>query len=111
MSDYWESHYLFGVESRIRKKQIGKVAIESLIINAIVPVLFAFGKKMNKPEWTEEAVRILEMLPSEKNHIVSGWEARVLHQEVQLIRRRSFSGKHIIATKRTVCVVKWVVSC
>ncbi len=75
VSDYWESHYLFGVESRIRKKQIGKVAIGSLIINAIVPVLFAFGKKMNKPEWTEEAVRILEMLPSEKNHIVSGWEA------------------------------------
>lgn len=46
---------------------IGKDAIDSLIINVIVPYLYAAGKR-------EHALAILESLPAEKNSIIRQWQ-------------------------------------
>lgn len=46
---------------------LGKDAMDSLIINVIIPYQFATGKR-------EQALRILESLPAENNTIVRQWQ-------------------------------------
>lgn len=81
VSDYWKSHYLFGTESPVSKKNLGQTAVRHLIINAVVPVLFAYGKAMNDSNRSDEALKILENLPPEANHIVRGWKALAVEAE------------------------------
>jgi hypothetical protein len=44
------------------------------LINAIIPALFYYGKTRQIPEHTAKALRWLEELPAESNHLVAGWE-------------------------------------
>ena len=43
-SDYWNTHYTFKSSSSQREKSISKAFIELILINAVVPVKFAYGK-------------------------------------------------------------------
>lgn len=69
-SAYWETHYHFRSASAPKRKPLGETALHILLINAVVPMLFAYGRRSKLPEYTERAVRLLENLPAEKNSIV-----------------------------------------
>ena len=71
-SEYWRTHYNFrSASTNIRKKAIGKNASDIILINTVIPVLFAYGKNKNLPEYCERALRLLEEIKPEKNSIVS----------------------------------------
>jgi hypothetical protein len=42
-NDYWHYHYKMDEPSSFKKKTIGKNMMDNLIINSVVPVLFAYG--------------------------------------------------------------------
>jgi len=42
-NDYWHYHYTFEEPTAFREKRLGKQMIDSIIINTIVPILFAYG--------------------------------------------------------------------
>lgn len=69
-SDYWETHYHFRSASAKKPKPVGENSLIILLINTVVPMLFAYGVRNKQPEYCERAVRILENLPPEKNSIV-----------------------------------------
>ena len=70
-SDYWRTHYNFrSASTKIRKKAIGKNASDIILINTVIPVLFAYGKNKNLPEYCERALKLLEEIKPEKNSIV-----------------------------------------
>ena len=71
--DYWETHYHFGKTSPRRKKGLGLSAIHILLINTVVPILFAYGKKKNQEHFMQKALDLLEAIPPEKNHIVNAF--------------------------------------
>ncbi|MDR0743141.1 MAG: DUF2851 family protein [Tannerella sp.] len=74
-SEYWNTHYHFGTaSSSSQKKTIGKNAINTLLINTVVPVLFAYGKQKRRPEYCDRALKFLEELPPERNHIARFFE-------------------------------------
>jgi hypothetical protein len=70
-SDYWTTHYHFLRTSPAAEKLLGANALHILLINVVIPMLFAFGQKNNQPEYNERAIRFLESIPAEKNTIVS----------------------------------------
>ena len=70
-SDYWETHYHFRYASPRKEKPIGENALNILLINTVVPMLFAYGLHNKQPEYCERATRLLESIPPEKNTIVS----------------------------------------
>ncbi|WP_455640849.1 DUF2851 family protein [Parabacteroides sp.] len=72
-SDYWETHYHFRYASAPKDKVIGESSLCVLLINTVVPVMFAYGVKNKRPEYCDRAIRILETLPPEKNSIVAGF--------------------------------------
>ena len=73
VSDYWLTHYKFGKESKARNKEIGTEMQNALIINAVAPVVFAYGVQTNDNRKKEWAIEILETVPAEINNITKSW--------------------------------------
>lgn len=70
-TEYWKNHYHFRYASADKDKSIGENALNILLINAVVPLLFAYGLRDKLPEYCGRAVRLLESIPPERNQIVS----------------------------------------
>lgn len=73
VSEYWETHYVFGLESTRRSKRIQQASIQRLVLNAVCPVLFAYGRYSGKEELAERAFNLLQQLPAEDDRIVRKW--------------------------------------
>jgi hypothetical protein len=74
-SPYWDQHYLPGKESAAtRKKKIGQTTKQVLIINAVIPLIFAYGITLQDEALKEKALDLFSALPSEKNNILSRWK-------------------------------------
>jgi hypothetical protein len=73
VSEYWKTHYLFGKKKNI-PFSMGKQAMLNLMINVVVPVLFAYGKELDQRIYTDRALGFLEDVPPENNRIVRGWK-------------------------------------
>lgn len=71
---YWKTHYVFGKESRLRNKSLGKTTIQLITINTIIPFLFLYGKLRGGETYKDKALELLEELPPEKNSIINNWE-------------------------------------
>ena len=72
-STYWDQHYLFDKESDFLSKPIGKDKKHSIIINAIIPFLFAYGHHRSEDRYIQKALDLLNQLAPEKNAIVRLW--------------------------------------
>ena len=70
-SAYWRNHYHFHTVSKAKKKSVGKNASDIILINTVIPVLFAYGKYTRNSEYCERALRFLEEIAPERNHIVT----------------------------------------
>lgn len=72
-SVYWETHYQFEKASARHVKSLGRSSINGLLINTIVPFLFVYGEAQGDTTLKERALRFLEELPAEQNHIIGEW--------------------------------------
>lgn len=73
-SEYWDTHYTFGKESlHTSHKFIGKDTRRLMIINAIVPFVFAYTSRYGKEQERLNVMRMLSFLPIEKNNIIETW--------------------------------------
>lgn len=64
---YWKTHYKFDVETENSSKTLGDTAIDSIVINTIVPYLFFMAKHGSKSDLIEYALDLLSKLPAEMN--------------------------------------------
>ncbi len=74
-SEYWIKHYRFDAVSKAAKKSLGKDFANTIIINAVIPVMFIYGKTKGNQSLQEKAISFLEQLPSEKNAIIAKWKS------------------------------------
>jgi len=72
-SEYWDNHYVFGRKGNRMDKKTGEEAVNIFLINAVIPVLFAYGKFHGSDEICSRALNYLESLPPEENRIVREW--------------------------------------
>ncbi|MDR1456315.1 MAG: DUF2851 family protein [Tannerella sp.] len=70
VSAYWETHFHFGATSPPGKKPVGADTVNAVLINAVVPVLFAYGRKQRQPAYAARALQLLEELPPERSRLV-----------------------------------------
>jgi hypothetical protein len=71
---YWDHHYRFDEPSVHKKKKPGSAMIDSLIINTVIPVLFAYGNYHEQYGYKEKALQWLEETTAEKNSITRRFE-------------------------------------
>ena len=75
VTPYWETHYVFGAVSASTDKRLSEQTIDVLIINTVIPTLFAYGRYLLSERLCERALLWLEQLKAENNHIVKMWKA------------------------------------
>jgi hypothetical protein len=96
-NDYWHYHYMFDESSAFKKKNIGETMINNILINTVVPMLFAYGHQLNEPAYKDKAISWLEKISSEKNIITKGFEA------LNLSNKNSFDSQSYIQLKNEYC--------
>lgn len=72
-SVYWRSHFRFGKTSSRVNGNLGEESINNILQNTVALVIFSYGKYLQDERLVQKAVRILETLPFEKNHITNGF--------------------------------------
>lgn len=73
VTTYWQTHYAFGCESAFNEKHISQSSLNLLLINTVVPILFAYGRHRQDDRLCDRAFDFLEQLKAEDNHIVRTW--------------------------------------
>ncbi len=74
IDSYWSTHFLWDKVSSKSEKNLGFTAKANLVINAIVPYLFAYGQYMGEDQYVERAMGFVTQLKSESNKIIRQWK-------------------------------------
>ncbi len=73
-SEYWETHFVLGKPSGHKLKTMGEKSLNLLIINTVVPFLYAYGRHKADEQTTDRALHFLEELKAEDNHVIRMWK-------------------------------------
>jgi len=68
-SEYWDTHYNFGVTSRLRKKNISKGLVDLMILNTIIPIKYSYSISIGK-DISEQLIKLATGIQKEENRIV-----------------------------------------
>ncbi len=100
-SQYWNNHYMFGRISKSKEKSMGSDSVDIIIINAIIPVLFMYGKMLGLEQYQNKALDFLGQLNPEKNSIIENWlklgvkANSAFHSQALLYLKNSYCDKHL----------------
>lgn len=104
-NDYWHYHYVFDEISTFKRKKPGEQMINNILINTIVPLVFAYGHYHSEPDHKEKALHWLDVVAGEKNNITKGFT------ELQVQPRSAFDSQALIQLKNEYCNSKRCLDC
>ena len=96
-SDYWLTHYQFDKPSGKTDDHLGASMKDILLINAVAPVLFAYGKYKANEDYCDRAIQLLETCKPESNSIIKGWE------KLGLKPASAFESQYLLQLKNEYC--------
>lgn len=105
VNNYWLTHSSFDKEAKQGNINIGNSTKEILIINAVAPVLFAYGKYKADEAFCDKAIALLEALKPEKNSILSGW------QQLGVNAENAFQSQALLQVSNEYCNKFGCLSC
>ncbi len=97
VSSYWETHYRFGVASPRRAKHLSDSSLSLIVINTVVPFLYAYGQFKADERMQACALRYLEAIKPENNQIIRLW------QELGLKVESAADSQALIQLKKEYC--------
>jgi len=103
-SEYWNTHYNFGVESSKRKKQLTKKFVDLLLINTVIPLLFSYGKHSGK-ENSEALLKLASTISSEENSIIEKFD------KLRPSSKNSLQSQALLQLKNEYCTKKRCLQC
>ena len=105
VSPYWETHYMFDTVSVKKQKGLGESAINTLIINAVLPYMYQIGKIKNNQSLKDKAIAFYEDLPIEHHKITK--EFTVIRNDFT----NAFHSQALIQLKKKYCNTKDCLHC
>ncbi len=105
VSDYWQQHYVFDTLSERRKKSLGNSTVDLIMLNSIVPVMFAYGLYTGNETIKEKAIALLESITAESNSIIKEWAALKYEAE------NALESQALIQLKNEYCNKKRCLNC
>lgn len=103
-TDYWDSHYNFGVPSTMRSKQLSKSFIDLLLINTLVPLQFVYSNYIGE-ENSEAIIALIEQLSAENNSIISNYKKYGVKAE------NALQSQALLQLYTNYCMPKRCLSC
>lgn len=98
VSAYWSTHYVFNTESKFQKKRLTKSFKDSLLINTIVPMQFAFARSNGDTTLKiEELTELLFSLKAEVNSIVESFTS------LGVLAEHALDSQALLQLKRNYC--------
>ena len=104
-SDYWEEHYQFYNNSPRRTKNLSASSFNLLIINTVVPFLYAYGKHKADEALCLRANNFLEELKAEDNYVIRMWNG------VGLTVNNAADSQALLELKKEYCDKKKCLYC
>lgn len=104
-NDYWHYHYIPDEPVGYKKKTLGAQMIQNILINTVVPMLYAYGYYHSNPRLQEKALRWLEQVSAEKNSITGGFAA------LGIANANAFDSQALIQLKNEYCNQKRCLGC
>ncbi|HEX5026009.1 MAG TPA: DUF2851 family protein [Agriterribacter sp.] len=104
-NDYWHYHYQFDEPSAFKKKKLGGQMIDNIIINTIVPVVFAYGHLQREQVSKDKALQWLEDTTAEQNAITRQWAA------LGVTNASAHDSQAMIELSKTYCPNKNCLNC
>lgn len=97
LTGYWAHRCGFGHENTSGTKAFSRSSIDLLIINVLVPVLYAYGMTYGREDLMERAVGLLQQLPPESNTIVR------LFGQAGIACPDAFASQALVQLRRQYC--------
>jgi hypothetical protein len=105
-SDYWCAHYDFGkARSASQPAAMSLSTARVILINSVVPFLWWLSEFTTLTTYREKAVDLLELLPAEKNVILSKWNERGIQA------KSAAESQGLIELKNEFCNRKQCLNC
>ena len=104
-NDYWHYHYRFDEATAFKKKNLGEQMINSILINTVVPILFAYGHYHNEDRYKDKALNWLEGIAAEKNALTKGYT------DLGVENKTAFDSQALIQLKQEYCNKKLCLDC
>jgi hypothetical protein len=104
-SEFWDEHYTFQKSSVRSPKKLGNQMIDTLIINTVVPVLFAYGLLHNEEQYKNRALNWLDEMEPEMNAITNGYT------ELGIVNKSAFDSQALLELKGHYCDAKKCLDC
>jgi Protein of unknown function (DUF2851) len=103
--DYWHNHYILDEPSTYLPKKTGGQMVNNLLINTVVPVVYAYGAYHGQASYIQKATAWLEGMAAEKNSITKGFEALGIQNQTAM------DSQALIQLKNEYCNQKRCLDC
>ncbi len=96
-SEYWQTHYGFGISSERKSKYLGDASLDIILINTVAPILFIYGKSTDNETLCERALSFLEAMKPEQNSITKRFS------KLKMPLNNAADSQAMIQLKREYC--------
>ena len=103
--EYWNTHFVFGKIVNNKNAIPTKDFIDRIIINAVVPFYFTYGKMRGIDKYVDQALDILDSLKAENNTIVK------IFQQLGYELKTSIDSQGLIHLYQELCTHKKCTDC
>ena len=104
-NDYWHYHFVFDDAAAYQPKHIGTQMVNNILINTVVPVLFAYGLFNNEQLSKDKAIRWLAEIAAEDNTITNAWKKQ------GIINSNALDSQALIHLANHYCSQKFCLEC
>jgi hypothetical protein len=104
-NDYWHYHYHFDEPTIYKPKNLGMQMADNILINTVIPLLFAYGLYCKEEVYKDKAIQWLYQLTAENNHIVSNWK------QAGIPNKSALDSQAFIELTNHYCTVKRCLDC
>lgn len=105
LSGYWASHYSFNPINSRSVRALSNQSLNILLINAVVPLTYAYALQRNDTALCERAIALLQQLPAESNSIIA------LFDHAGIKCSDAFMSQALIQLRREYCEPRKCIYC
>ena len=105
VSPYWQNHYMPGRKFKSPQKGMGKDSIAVIIINTVIPLLFAYARSVDDQKLIDKALDLLENISAEQNSITN------IYQQLNFRNKSALDSQAFLQLYQQYCSSRQCLVC
>lgn len=105
VSDYWKTHYVFDKRVKNRKVTLGTMAIDLILINALLPFSFFYAKQKSNYKMMQDVIDAYGEIKAENNKILR------YYVQCGLNAKSAIESQALIHLHQNYCIKRKCLNC